>query len=108
MSDFKKIDVSKLTKTAIKKLTFTDLVGDAAARKDHEAYEFLCKNHEENAAKEPLNRQHIQTIRDEYLRKYRGYTGIPSKPKTVSVFDQNGMLLDSVAHLFEDDTSCAS
>ena len=42
MAKHKKIDITLLNKEALKKITFEDLISDAAARKDRAAYEFLC------------------------------------------------------------------
>lgn len=101
MITFKKIDTRKLTKANVKKLTFDDLVADAIARKDKEAFEFLRQYTEDNEGKDPYTRQHIQTLRTEYLTRFCGYSGTPEKPNATTVFEYRCQLIDSVAHLFE-------
>ena len=101
MITFKKIDTRKLTKANVKKLTFDDLVADAIARMDKEAFEFLRQYTEDNEGKDPYTRQHIQTLRTEYLTRFCGYGGTPEKPNATTVFEYRCQLIDSVAHLFE-------
>ena len=108
MSTYKKIDSRKLTKAAIKKLTYDDLVSDAVARKDKSAYDFLCEVAIANAGKEPRNRRRIPTIRTEYLARFHGYGAAPQKPEPTSELDRQMRLLDSVACHFSDGASYAS
>ena len=101
MSNHKAIDISKLNKKTLQKITYADLVSDAVARQDNDAYAFLCRINQENENKPPHNRQRIQTIRSEYLRTFCGYGKPTPQPHPQSVHEQQQMLLNSVAHLFE-------
>ena len=73
MTEFKKIDVSKLNKKSIQKIKFADLLGDAVARKDKDARDFLNAIVHANQKKKPHSRRRIQTIRSEYLARFYGY-----------------------------------
>ena len=101
MTNHKAIDISKLNKKTLQKITYADLVSDAAARQDKDAYAILCRINQENESKPPHSRQRIQTIRNEYLHTFCGYGKPTPQPRPQSVHEQQQLLLESVAHLFE-------
>ena len=101
MAKHKKIDITLLNKEALKKITFEDLISDAAARKDKAAYEFLCSVLAESKTKAPRERRRIQTIRREYLETFCGYNAKPKQTKPASMIEKQQQMLDSIANLFE-------
>ena len=101
MAKHKKIDIAILNKETLKKITFEDLISDAAARKDKAAYEFLCGVIAESKEKAPRERRRIQTIRKEYLEKFCGYNNKAQKIKPASMIEKQQQMLDSIASLFE-------
>lgn len=99
---YKQIDITTLTKESIKKIQMEDLVSDAAARKDKDAYDWLCNIVQANQqANDPRKRKRINSIRMEYLAKFCGYKSSDKKAGFKTKQDKYQILLDSVADVFK-------
>lgn len=101
MSKPKAIDINSLNSESIKKLSFSDLASDAAARKDSAAYAFLNQVVAENAAKLPREQRRIQTIRKDYLEKFCGYKATQKPKKAKTKIEKQQELLASLAKFFD-------